>query len=77
MNIWRRIPAGRISSGDIVFNNIAKGFWETSGITYYGTLKRWTGSQWLNTLMKVFTNTWQAKPLKRWDGTEWKLINNN
>jgi hypothetical protein len=30
----------------------------------------------IETVLKVFTGTWQIKPLKRWDGTEWKLINN-
>jgi hypothetical protein len=74
MNIWRQSPSGRFTSENLITNDIAKGFWEASGIAYYGILKRWAGS-WIETSLKVFTGTWQTKPLKRWDGTEWKLIN--
>lgn len=76
MNIWRQSPSGRFTSENLAINNIAKGFWESAGIVYFRILKRWTGTIWIEAILKVFTNTWQIKPLKRWDGTGWKLINN-
>jgi hypothetical protein len=47
----------------------------TGGPTYYGILKRWTGSTWVKeTLQTYLSSTWQSKPLKRWDSSDWRLI---
>lgn len=45
-----------------------------AGATYFGVLKRWTGSTWIKEPLKVYLGSWQSKPLKRWNGSEWKLI---
>lgn len=44
------------------------------GVTYYGILKRWTGSVWVKEPLKVFSGSWVTKPLKRWNGTEWVQV---
>lgn len=42
---------------------------------YYGILKRWTGTAWVISALKTYTNnTWQSKPIKMWNGTEWANI---
>jgi len=47
----------------------------TGGPTYYGILKRWTGSVWVKEPLKTFvSSTWQSKQLKRWDGSQWRLL---
>jgi hypothetical protein len=43
-------------------------------ITYYGILKRWTGAIWERALLKVYTGSFEAKPVKRWDGSNWLEI---
>ena len=51
-------------------------FQSGTGPSYYGVLKRWTGSAWAPEPLKTWLGgTWQAKPLKRWDGTAWRLVN--
>ena len=45
-----------------------------SGPTYYGILKYWTGTGWDKALLKVYTGSWEIKPLKRWTGSEWALV---
>jgi len=43
--------------------------------SYYGILKRWTGTVWAKEALVVYTGGgWQSKPLKRWSGAEWLLI---
>jgi hypothetical protein len=43
-----------------------------SGPTYYGILKRWTGSAWTKAKLLVYLGgSWIPKPLKRWTGSTW------
>lgn len=50
-------------------------FGVAEGITYFGILKRWTGSIWIKEPLKTYlAGSFQSKPLKRWDGGEWKLV---
>ena len=50
-------------------------FFESAGPTYYGILKWWSGSSWINKPLKVYlAGSWQSKPVKRWNGSEWLLI---
>jgi hypothetical protein len=47
-------------------------------LSYFGTLKRWTGSVWVKAKLKVRNGgSWIIKPLKIFDNTEWKAIDNN
>jgi hypothetical protein len=81
-NIWRRQPSGRLSSDNFIPNSgtdasvaIANAFFEAAGVTYYGILKRWTGTAWINAKLKTYIGSlFVAKPLRRWDGTSWKLV---
>ena len=43
-------------------------------VSYFGILKRWTGSLWAKAKLMIYTGTWQAKKLYRWNGSEWKEI---
>lgn len=44
-------------------------------VTYYGILKRWTGSAWVKEPLKTYlAGTWQSKPLKRWNGSAWVTV---
>ncbi len=46
-----------------------------SGITYFGILKRWSGSIWGKEPLKMYlAGSWQSKKLKRYDSSEWKII---
>ena len=48
---------------------------KSTGITYYGILKRWTGSTWTKEPLKTYLGgSWQTKPLKRWDSSQWRVI---
>lgn len=49
----------------------------TSGdAVYNGVLKRWNGSIWMNSPLKVFVATqFVSKPLKLWNGSEWVNVN--
>jgi len=80
VSIFRRCP-GRLSLQNFVKQSsgvawqVANDFFEASGATYYGILKRWTGGTWLKEPLKTYlASSWQSKPLKRWTGTEWVLI---
>ena len=43
--------------------------------TYWGILKRWTGSDWIMAKLLVYkAGSWQTPLLKMWDGTDWRLI---
>ncbi len=44
-------------------------------IIYSGILRCWTGATWITPSMKVYTGTWQSKPMKMWNGSSWVLIN--
>jgi len=45
------------------------------GAVYFGTLKRWSGSDWPKAKLNVYSGgAWVQKPLKRWDGTAWKEV---
>lgn len=43
----------------------------SGGTTYFGILKRWTGTVWAKAKLMVYTGTWVAKPLYRWTGSAW------
>lgn len=50
-------------------------FFNESGVTYYGILKRWNGASWIKEPLKYWNgSTWATKPLKVWDGATWQLI---
>jgi len=77
MNVWRACPGNRLTAMSMLKQypgdgaKISSGFWDIT--LYYGILKRWTGTIWLQTHLKVYNGTWLSKPLKRWD-TVWKEI---
>jgi hypothetical protein len=48
-----------------------------SGTLYYGILKIWSGSLWIQKKLKVYLSSWVNKPVKYWDGDEWLIINSN
>jgi len=79
----RSTPSARIWFGSLIDNGkngvsdlIANEFFEAPAITYYGILKRWTGS-WAKALLKIYSGSWITKPLKRWSGTEWLTVNSS
>ena len=39
--------------------------------TYFGILKRWTGSTWVKAKLKVYGSSFSQKKLKRWNGSAW------
>lgn len=44
----------------------------------FGVLRRWTGSEWVPSTMKVYKDgAWQKKPLKRWSGSQWLQIDSD
>jgi hypothetical protein len=43
--------------------------------TYYGILKRWTGTAWVKAKLEVYDGaTFTSKKLKRWTGTDWAEV---
>jgi hypothetical protein len=42
--------------------------------SYFGILKRWTGILWVNAMLKIYSETWQTKPVKYWNGSQWLII---
>jgi hypothetical protein len=81
-NIFRRQPSSRLSSYNLIDHAAAQGadtitaeYFEAASVTYYGILKRWTGTAWINAKLKTYIGSlFVAKPLRRWDGTSWKLV---
>jgi len=44
---------------------------------FYGILKRWTGTMWVNAKIQTWNgSSFNSKKLKMWDGTEWRDIEN-
>lgn len=44
--------------------------------TFFGVLKRWSGSSWVAEPLKSWVGgSWQLKPLKRWGGSGWLKVN--
>jgi hypothetical protein len=53
-------------------------FSTTTTSEYGGIFKRWNGSQWVRTKLKVYVGgSWQSKPLKVYKNGEWKLVDTN
>lgn len=42
--------------------------------TFFGILRRWTGTIWERALLKAFVGSFTPKPLMLWDGVEWQEI---
>lgn len=43
----------------------------TVAAPYFGVLKWWNGSSWIQKPVKVYTGSWATKALKMWTGTVW------
>jgi hypothetical protein len=73
-----RVTAMMFQQSDAVMDPILLDWFfgtETGSPTYFGILKRWTGTQWVKAKLKRYTgSTWVAATLKRWDGSSWKLV---
>jgi len=55
---------------------VAASYFDAAGgaPTYFGILRRWTGSAWAKAKLMAYAGSWTAKPLKRWDGSQWRLV---
>jgi hypothetical protein len=81
-SIYRQQP-GELTGDELVQTEasqvaptIAGEFFEKGGgVTYYGTLKVWTGSVWDKLPSADYlVNRFVAKSVKRWDGSHWLLM---
>jgi hypothetical protein len=67
-NALAKILAENLHISDYVLTSL-------SGGQYYGILKRWSGTNWMNESLKTYLSGWMTKPLKRWNGTNWIEVN--
>jgi hypothetical protein len=70
------IPNWTATAPEVVIILRDQRYADTGGVTtYYGVLRRWTGTSWTKAKMMVYAGgSWVAKPLKRWTGSGWVLV---
>lgn len=63
----------RCRNGDRACQLIDNLYFGEEAVTYFGILKRWTGSVWTKAKLMVYGSSFTKKVLKVYDGT-WKII---
>lgn len=83
-SIYRKFAADDVNESDIPWVQdypghsalpLVEEFFEAQPNNFFGTLKRYTGTAWVNGLLKNFATVFAPKPVKRFDGTAWVEIN--
>lgn len=70
-----RLQPSLFQTGGLVSTVAADWVFGTTGGSFVGVLRRWTGAAWVKAKLKTYlSGTWQEKPLKVWTGTTWGLI---